>query len=154
MALPLQWSPHAMPRMKIAACALLTLGACGSETTAPTMPPPPACAGPGSICTWAGNGLPAFNGDGRPAADTSFYWPIDLDFAPDGTPYVLDWNNHRVRTLDTNGTFRTVIGNDLPGDGPPDMSDMKPEGALGTDVELNHPTDLAFLPDGQVLVAA
>jgi DNA-binding beta-propeller fold protein YncE len=31
---------------------------------------------------------------------------------------------------------------------------MKPEGALGTDVELNHPTDLQFMPDGTMLVAA
>jgi DNA-binding beta-propeller fold protein YncE len=47
-----------------------------------------------------------------------------------------------------------VIGSDLPGDGPPDMSDMREPGAPGTTVELNHPTDLGLLPDGQLLVAA
>jgi DNA-binding beta-propeller fold protein YncE len=134
---------------------LLALGACGSETNPPPDgPQQPACGGPGTICTWAGNGVPAFNGDGHQPTATSFYWPMDLEFAPDGTPYVLDWNNHRVRRVEKDGTFLTVIGSDLPGDGPPDQSDMKPEGALGTDVELNHPTDLQFLPDGQMLLAA
>jgi hypothetical protein len=31
---------------------------------------------------------------------------------------------------------------------------MRPEGAPGWTVELNHPTDVSFLPDGQVLMAA
>jgi DNA-binding beta-propeller fold protein YncE len=144
-----------MRKSKTAVLGLLVLGACGSEqTTMPAPPPAPACGGPGSICTWAGSGLPAFNGDGHALTDTAFYWPIDLDFAPDGTPYVLDWNNHRVRKVEADGTFRTVIGGELPGDGPPDQSDMKPEGALGTTVELNHPTDMSFLPDGQLILAA
>ncbi len=47
------------------------------------------------------------------------------------------------------------MGNDLVGDGPRDQGDMKPEGAPGIDVELNHPTDVTFSPfDGSVLVAA
>jgi hypothetical protein len=138
---------------------LLLVVACGGET--PSMPdaavaplPRPACGGPGTICNWAGTGTAAFNGDGHAPGDTTFYWPMDLEFASDGTGYVLDWNNHRVRRVQPDGTFRTVVGSDFPGDGPPDQSDLKPEGALGTDVELNHPTDLQILPDGQVLIAA
>jgi sugar lactone lactonase YvrE len=82
------------------------------------------------------------------------YWPTDLEFAPDGRAYLVDWNNHRIRRVETDGTVQTVIGSDLPGDGPPDQSDMKPGGALGLDVELNHPTDLQFMPDGVMLMAA
>lgn len=116
--------------------------------------PTKACTAPGTTCTWAGNGDPAFNGDGLPAALTSFYWPVDLDFAPDGRGYVIDWQNHRVRRVLADGTFQTVVGTDLLGDGPPDGSDATPAGALGTTVELNHPTDLVFLPDGTMLLAA
>jgi sugar lactone lactonase YvrE len=126
--------------------AALGLAGCGEEATS-------GCGGPGSVCTWAGNGVPAFNGDGRALTDSSFYWPMDLEFSADGRAYVLDWNNHRVRRVE-DGVLRTVIGTDLPGDGPPDQSDMKPEGALGTDVELNHPTDIQFMPDGSMLLAA
>jgi sugar lactone lactonase YvrE len=139
--------------LKMALPALLGLASCAGESP-PAAAPVTACGDPGTVCTIAGTGERAFNGDGRPAADTAFYWPMDLEFSPDGRPYVLDWNNHRVRRLETDGTFRTVIGTDLPGDGPPDQSDLTPAGALGIDVELNHPTDLQFLPDGLMLVAA
>jgi len=141
-------------RLKTLLLPALGLAACAGDPPAPQPPPVPSCGGAGTICTWGGTGLAAFDGDGKAATDTSFYWPMDLEFAPDGRAYVLDWNNHRVRRVEADGKVRTVIGTDLPGDGPPDQSDMKPEGALGIDVELNHPTDLQFLPDGSMLVAA
>jgi sugar lactone lactonase YvrE len=114
----------------------------------------PDCDRPGAICTTVGTGLRAFDGDGRPALATSLYWPVDLDFAPDGRAYLLDWQNHRVRRVTEKGTLETVMGNDLIGDGPRDSSDLRPEGAPGIEVELNHPTDLHFLPDASVVVAA
>jgi sugar lactone lactonase YvrE len=138
-------------RLKVLLPAL-GLAACASDPTTPIVSP--TCGGPGTICTVGGTGLAAFDGDGRAFAETSFYWPLDLEFAPDGRAYLLDWNNHRVRRVEADGKVRTVIGTDLPGDGPPDQSDMKPEGAPGIDVELNHPTDLQFMPDGSMLVAA
>src|ERR1700690_1858306 len=76
------------------------------------------CAGAGTICTLAGNGDAAFTGDGQPALGTSLYMPVDLEIAPDGRPYILDWQNHRVRRLEADGTLKTVIGTDTPGDGP------------------------------------
>ena len=156
MALQLQRSVDAMKArtVRMALAGVLGLAGCADEEPAPAPAAPTTCGGPGSVCTIAGTGERSFNGDGRPAAQTSLYWPMDLEFSPDGRAYVLDWNNHRVRRLETDGTVRTVIGTDLPGDGPPDQSDMKPEGALGIDVELNHPTDLQFMPDGLMLVAA
>jgi DNA-binding beta-propeller fold protein YncE len=82
------------------------------------------------------------------------YWPMDVSFAPDGRAYVVDWQNHRVRRVGIDGRFETVMGNDGIGDGPPDLSDLHAPGAPGTSVELNHPTDVDFLPDGRVVVAA
>jgi sugar lactone lactonase YvrE len=140
--------------------AALVLGAvgasgCGESAAPEPRPDPPApCAGPGTICTIAGSGLPAFDGDGKAALETALYWPLDLEFAPDGRAYLVDWQSHRIRRVDADGHVRTVIGSDLPGDGPSDMGDMRPEGAPGTDVELNHPTDLQFMPDGTMLLAA
>ena len=116
------------------------------------------CAVSGNICTWAGTGDPAFAGDGQARLSSPLYWPMDLDFAPDGRAYLLDWQNHRVRRVNgqwnENARLETVIGNDLIGDGPRDGSDMRLEGAPGWTVELNHPTEVSFLPDGRVLLAA
>jgi hypothetical protein len=131
--------------------AVAALAGCGDPSP---MDGGPACDGPGTICTVAGSGLPAFDGDGRPARQTALYWPLDLEFSPTGQAYLVDWQNHRIRRIEPDGTVRTVIGSDLPGDGPPDGGDLRPEGAPGTDVELNHPTDLQFLADGTLLVAA
>lgn len=133
-------------------CALAVLGAGCGDDTAPSSPAP--CGGSGTICTWAGTGERSFNGDGRSLADTSFYWPMDLEIAPDGRAYVLDWQNHRVRRVNADGRVQTVIGTDFVGDGPPDGSDATAAGAPGTKVELNHPTDIQFFADGTLLLAA
>lgn len=108
----------------------------------------------GTICTWAGSGVQGFNGDGHTLRETALYWPMDMTFAPDGRAYVIDWNNHRIRRPTPNGTFETLIGTDLPGDGPPGNGDLMEPGVLGTTVALNHPTQLLFQPDGRMLVVA
>lgn len=108
----------------------------------------------GTLCTWAGNGVQGFNGDGRTLRETAMYWPLDMEFAPDGTPYFIDWNNHMIRRATASGRVETVVGVDLPGDGPPDESDLLEPGAIGTTVALNHPTDLLFGHDGRLLFVA
>jgi DNA-binding beta-propeller fold protein YncE len=136
------------PVLSAAALAIALAAGCGGEDD--------PCTRPQTICTWAGTGEKAYNGDGLDRLTTALYWPMDLDFAPGGGPaYLLDWQNHRVRRVAADGRIATVMGNDLVGDGPRDQGDMKPGGAPGTDVELNHPTDVTFSPvDGSVLVAA
>ena len=104
-------------------------------------------------CVWAGTGDAGFNGAGLDLENSRLYWPVDISFAPDGTPWVLDWNNHLVRDVTPEGTFHTAIG-DFLGDGPPDRSDLTEPGAPGQTVRLNHPTDVVFGPDGLVYLAA
>lgn len=108
----------------------------------------------GGICTWAGTGDAAYDGDGNAPLDSMFYWPMKVEHSPYGNPVVLDWNNHRVRVLQDDGTFTTAVGNLFPGDGPPDLSDLTLPGAPGDTVSLNHPTDAIWLPDGKLLVVA
>lgn len=130
----------------IAATALLaTLGACGGESD--------CIDEPGVICTWAGTGEEAFDGDGNDLRESSFYWPVDITFASSGT-YILDWNNHRVRLVTEDGTLQTVVGNDFVGDGPGDLSDQQAPGAPGVEVTLNHPTQMLELPDGNMLLTS
>ena len=106
------------------------------------------------ICTWAGNGEPAFYGDGLDRREAMLYWPMDLAFAPDGRAYVLDWQNHRVRRVNADDTFETVLGTGDVGDGPDTGDERTAPGVAGTDCNLNHPTDLTFDGDGRIVLAA
>ncbi|WP_309893490.1 hypothetical protein [Archangium sp.] len=129
---------------------LMSLGLCASALSGCDSD---AC-GPEHICTWVGTGQAAFNGEGLAREVTDLYWPMDLTFGPDGRAYVMDWNNHRVRRVEADGKVTTVIGTETIGDGPEDLRDLRAEGALGTTVNLNHPTGLTFLPDGTGLLVA
>jgi DNA-binding beta-propeller fold protein YncE len=126
--------------LRVLACSLGLLGlvasGCGSDDL---------CAAAGTICTYLGSGAAGFNGDGHPPAKTEIYLPQDLTFGPDKAPYIIDWNNHRIRTLAADGTVRTVAGTGLLGDGP--------EGPA-TRADFNHPTDIAFDPLGRMVIAA
>lgn len=112
------------------------------------------CPNPSLLCRWAGTGEPGFDGDGHALLDSLLYWPIDVTFTSTGDVYVMDWNNHAVRQVQDDGTLLTVIGTGFVGDGPPDFSDLTPPGAPGTEINLNHPTQLVELPSGKLLLVS
>ena len=64
----------------------------------------------GVIRTIAGDGHEGFGGDGGPAVRAQLSRPSDIAFARDGTIYVADTGNSRVRALLPNGTITTVAG--------------------------------------------
>ncbi|HUS28445.1 MAG TPA: hypothetical protein VMZ53_08050 [Kofleriaceae bacterium] len=118
-----------------------------------------ACADESGIaCNFIGKpGVYGFNGDNHKRLDTELYWTMDLSFAADGTIWFIDWNNHLVRRVMTDDTVTSVVGwidPIFPGDGVPGTAERSADGVVGTDVQLNHPTDLAQEPDGKVLVMA
>lgn len=127
--------------------AAAALGACDSGGSSPRACPQT----PGTICPYMGTGHPGFNGDGRPLAESTLYWPTDLTFTSTGV-YLLDWNNHRVRRVTDEGTFETVFGTDMVGDGDPDQGDLVKPGVDATTIDLNHPTQVLEMPDGKLLV--
>jgi sugar lactone lactonase YvrE len=86
-----------------------------------------------------------FDGDGRPALETSFYFPIDLVFDGEGRPLIIDWNNLRVRRIDADGTVRTVMGTGF--------EDFPSDGALAVDTPLHHASDIEFDEQGRLYVA-
>ena len=103
------------------------------------------CGGPGIICTYMGTGLAGLGQDGVAPEDVNLYLPQDLAIGPDGLPYVLDWNNHRVRIVNEDGVVETIIGTGQLGDAPDGP-------ALGA--SLNHPTHVTFNPVGKLILSA
>jgi sugar lactone lactonase YvrE len=64
-----------------------------------------------SITTVAGTGSAAYNGDGMPAVEASLAGPSGLAVGMDGTLYIADTFNGRIRAVDpTTGTISTVVG--------------------------------------------
>lgn len=108
----------------------------------------------GNVCTFVGTPQAGLNGDGLDRRESWLYFPIDIEFSDFGKPVIHDWNNHRVRILETDGTLSTMMGTSFVGDGPPDLSDRTQPGALGTTINLNHPTDGVYLPDGSFIDAS
>jgi hypothetical protein len=108
-------------------------------------PDPEACGGAGVICTYMGTGVAGLGVDNVAPEDVNLYLPQDLVFGPDRQPYVMDWNNHRVRTVDADNRVQTVIGSGYLGDAP----DGPAKGA-----SLNHPTHGIFTPEGKLMLSA
>jgi PKD repeat protein len=53
----------------------------------------------GIITTIAGTGTQGFSGDGGPATSAQFYYPIYLAVDGQGSLWVADWGNHRLRKI-------------------------------------------------------
>jgi hypothetical protein len=51
-----------------------------------------------------------YSGDGGPASEAELNNPVDLAFGPEGTLYFTDTYNHCVRSIDSEGTIATVVG--------------------------------------------
>lgn len=111
-------------------------------------------------CTWLGiPGEDGFNGDGHDRLATMLYWTMDMTFGRDGTVWFIDWNNHLVRKVTPDGKVASVVGwSDpvFPGDGysADPTAERTTAGAPGSELQLNHPTDLYELPDGSILLTA
>lgn len=110
----------------------------------------------GSICTYLGTGQKGRNGDGFDRLHTVLYWPFDIEFFSNGRVIFLDWNNHIVREVNADDTITTIMGTDFVGDGPPGppYADLTAAGAAPLTVDLNHPTDIQELPDGDIFIVA
>jgi DNA-binding beta-propeller fold protein YncE len=82
---------------------------------------------------------------------------MDMLFDSAGTPWFIDWNNHIVRRVLEDDTVETIVGwvdPVFPGDGESTGAEKSAEGAVGTTVQLNHPTDLVEGVDGSILLMA
>jgi hypothetical protein len=102
----------------------------------------------GNICTVAGNGENGNNPDADfvalEALETPLSLPQDTLTAPDGTLYILDWNNHRIRRLGDDGMLHWMAGRG-------ELGGSLDDPANG---DFNHPTNIIFDPSGLNIVIA
>lgn len=93
----------------------------------------------GVVSTVAGDGTKALK-DG-PAAEAQFNNPIDVAVAADGTIYVTESGNHRIRKI-SNGIVSTFAG-----------SSAGYKDGTGTEAQLNDPSGISIDKDGNLLIA-
>lgn len=74
--------------------------------------------GPSSSCEGQHAGLAGgFSGDGGPAQGAALRCPAGVAVTPDGSLYIADLGNHRLRKVTADGTISTVAGNGQEGYG-------------------------------------
>jgi sugar lactone lactonase YvrE len=64
----------------------------------------------GIISTVAGTGTAGFSGDGGPATSAMVSLPTDVAVDAKGNFYIADWDNYRVRMVNSSGTIETMAG--------------------------------------------
>ena len=105
----------------------------------------------GIITTVAGKGVPGvdpggFDGDNKPATDALLLQPQDVALGPDGSVYIADLNNNRVRRVTPDGIITTVAGNGLGGYGG--------DGGPAIAATVGAPQALAVGSDGSVYITS
>jgi streptogramin lyase len=99
-----------------------------------------------TISTVAGSGKAGFCGDGGPATKAEMRSPHSIQFGPDGTLYICDIGNHRIRKVDmTTGMISTFAGTGqrLP----------TPDGSKIAGTPLNGPRAIDFDARGDMWLA-
>ncbi|MFC6646386.1 Ig-like domain repeat protein [Granulicella cerasi] len=98
----------------------------------------------GLISTIAGTGAQGYNGDGIAATSATLTEPWQLALGIDGSLYIADLGNNRVRAINPSGTIRTVAGNGDRG--------YHGDAGLATVANLNAPAAVAVDPAGNVYI--
>lgn len=97
------------------------------------------------ITTVAGTGSAGYNGDAIPAAEASLAAPSGLAVGQDGTLYIADTFNGRIRAIDpTTGRISTVVG---------DGGEYRYQGPTeAPSKSLSRPSGIAVDTNGNVLI--
>ncbi|WP_307874439.1 serine/threonine-protein kinase [Frankia nepalensis] len=99
----------------------------------------------GKITTVVGNGEAGFSGDNGPAAQAQINGVESLTAAADGTLYLADYANERIRKVTPDGTITTIAGTGNAGY----TSTPTP----ATSADLDGPSTVALAADGTLYVA-
>ena len=99
----------------------------------------------------AGGGLQAQHiqrgsaGEGIPATEAQLFGPLAVAISLDGTVYIADTNNHRIRKIDHGGNIVTVAGTGVAG--------FAGDGGPAAAAQLDLPAGLALDAQGRLFIA-
>ncbi|VAW87327.1 hypothetical protein MNBD_GAMMA17-1579 [hydrothermal vent metagenome] len=99
----------------------------------------------GIITTVAGTGVQGYSGDGGLAVQAMLSWPEDVALGSDGSFYIADSGNHRIRRVAPDGIITTVVGTGAAG--------YAGDGGPADQALLNAPYGVAVGPDGSLYIA-
>jgi gliding motility-associated-like protein len=99
----------------------------------------------GIVTTFAGNGQYIFSGDGGPALQAAFCYPMGMCFDASNNLYVADNIDFRIRKIDAiTGIVTTVAGDGT-------ENDYAPDGTLATQIGISSPTDVKIDANGELI---
>lgn len=99
----------------------------------------------GVISTYAGSGTVGSEGDGGTAIGARFRNPRRIAVTANGTLYIADTGDHRIRRVAPNGTITAYAGTGNPG--------LSGDGALAVNAQLESPEGLAVDTAGNLYIA-
>ena len=99
----------------------------------------------GIITTYAGTGDWGYGGDGGLAANAEFGEPHGIAFDAADNLYIADWQNNRIRRVDTTGVITTFAGTGGLG--------SSGDGGPAVEAQLHHPIGVSVDTAGNVYVA-
>lgn len=103
---------------------------------------------PKTIYTVAGNGISELSGDGGLARLAGLNYPGGLVAGMDGSLFIADSRNNRVRRVGRDGIITTIAG----GGAPPDDASIG-DGGPATEAVLSDPEGVALGADGSLYIA-
>jgi hypothetical protein len=99
----------------------------------------------GMISTVAGVRQRGYSGDGNPAITAQLADPNGIAVASDGTLYIGDRLNHRVRKVSSDGTISTIAGTGVQG--------LSGDGGPAVDAQFGYVSRVQLDRDGGLLVS-
>ncbi len=99
----------------------------------------------GIITTVAGNGILGYSGDGGAATNARLDAPHSVAVDASGSLFIADYDNQRIRTVNTNGIIRTVAGNGT--------AAYAGDGGAATNASLSWPEGVAVDATGNLFIA-
>lgn len=133
-----------MKALGAVALAVTFIAGCTDD---PALPPPCDQTAVGHLCIIAGNGANGYDKDADnvalPALGAKLSLPQDTLTDADGTIYVVDWNNHRLRKL-ADGKLSWFAGRG-------ELGGSLDDPANG---DFNHPPDITFDASGTNIIIA
>ena len=98
----------------------------------------------GIITTICGDGYHAFGGSYGPAARASLAYPTDVAVDPQGTLYIADRNNNRIRKIDSLGIITPFAGTG--------KTDYNGDNEISSETNLYLPLAIALDSEGQMII--